>query len=187
MTIPSLCLPKLQNVETPMEEWWEAASYCPKEAMESPLYDLFLLESPDRWILMEQQTSAAWTDRYFASLSWEKKHLFVADCAEHVLPLFEARWPDNDVPRQSITLRRQFAKNEVSAKVWRFHSEAFFSQCYAKWRYMPEGLDRRIMTISVAAACERPQNAFHYAAEAREATNRIQEFVWQWRRLLTYL
>src|SRR6478672_7291114 len=39
--------------------------------------------------------------------------LWAADCAEHVLPLFEAVRPDDDRPRRAIDLGRAWARGEV--------------------------------------------------------------------------
>jgi hypothetical protein len=38
---------------------------------------------------------------------------WAADCAEHVLPLFEAARPDDDRPRRAIELGRAWARGEV--------------------------------------------------------------------------
>jgi len=39
--------------------------------------------------------------------------LWAADCAEHVLPLFEAERPDDDRPRRAIDLGRAWARGEI--------------------------------------------------------------------------
>ena len=40
---------------------------------------------------------------------------WAADCAEHVLPLFEAEVPDDDRPRDAIVRTRRFASAELAA------------------------------------------------------------------------
>jgi hypothetical protein len=40
--------------------------------------------------------------------------LWAADCAEHVLPLFEAARPNDDRPRRAIELGRAWARGEIS-------------------------------------------------------------------------
>ena len=40
--------------------------------------------------------------------------LFAADCAEHVLPLFEARFPDDSRPRDAIVAARRFVDGEIT-------------------------------------------------------------------------
>lgn len=48
--------------------------------------------------------------------TWNERtaRLFVADCAEHVLPLFEARNPKDARPRQAIEVARRFANGEAT-------------------------------------------------------------------------
>ena len=41
--------------------------------------------------------------------------LFAADCAEHVLPLFEALFPDDVRPRDAIVAVRRFVDGEIAA------------------------------------------------------------------------
>ena len=57
------------------------------------------------------------TVRRGGSLSDDDHHqlaLWAADCAEHVLGLFEAERPDDDRPRRAIELGRAWAQGEVS-------------------------------------------------------------------------
>jgi hypothetical protein len=57
------------------------------------------------------------TVRRGGSLSDDDHHrlaLWAADCAEHVLPLFEAVRPGDDRPRRAIDLGRAWARGEVS-------------------------------------------------------------------------
>jgi len=48
--------------------------------------------------------------------TWNEMNLrlFAADCAEHVLPLFERRYPNDDRPRKAIEVARKFARGEVT-------------------------------------------------------------------------
>jgi len=48
-----------------------------------------------------------WTD--------QSARLFAADCAEHVLPIFEREYPDDGWPRAAIAAARAFAKGEIDA------------------------------------------------------------------------
>jgi hypothetical protein len=48
----------------------------------------------------------AWNDR--------TARLFAADCAEHLLPLFEADFPTDDRPRKAIETARRFADGKAS-------------------------------------------------------------------------
>ena len=42
--------------------------------------------------------------------------LFAADCAERVLPIFEAERPEDDRPRKAIVMARRYADGEATAE-----------------------------------------------------------------------
>ena len=44
----------------------------------------------------------------------KEARLFAADCAEHVLPLFETLYPNDNRPRLAITAARQYANGEIT-------------------------------------------------------------------------
>lgn len=44
--------------------------------------------------------------------------LFAADCAEHVLHLYENKHPGDDRPRKAIEAAREFANGEIDAAAW---------------------------------------------------------------------
>ena len=50
--------------------------------------------------------------------AWNEKNarLFAADCAEHVLPIFEKQYPNDDRPRKAIYAARDFATGKISEK-----------------------------------------------------------------------
>ena len=50
--------------------------------------------------------------------TWNERtaRLFAADCAERVLPLFEAQYPTDDRPRKVIEVARRFANGEATEK-----------------------------------------------------------------------
>ena len=52
--------------------------------------------------------------------SWNEKtaRLFAADCAEHVLPIFEKTFPDDKRPREAIQAARDFANGKISVAAW---------------------------------------------------------------------
>jgi len=51
-------------------------------------------------------------------LTWNKEiaRLFACDCAEHVLPLFEKKYPNNKAPRSCIETSRAFARGNATEK-----------------------------------------------------------------------
>ena len=57
---------------------------------------------------------AASTRKLLAAVNIETElRLFAADCAEHVLPIYEAAYPDDDRPRRAIEAARAFARGEI--------------------------------------------------------------------------
>ena len=44
--------------------------------------------------------------------------LWEADCAAHVLPIFETRFPDDKRPRLAIQAKRRYARGEISRTDW---------------------------------------------------------------------
>jgi L-alanine-DL-glutamate epimerase-like enolase superfamily enzyme len=53
-------------------------------------------------------------------VKWDDKlaRLFAADCAEHVLPIYEKQYPDDKRPRQAIEAARRYARGEIDAAAW---------------------------------------------------------------------
>ena len=49
-------------------------------------------------------------------LTEQEQLLIAADFAEHVLPLFEAQYPDDDRPRKAIEAARSFARGNITKK-----------------------------------------------------------------------
>src|SRR3990167_5257178 len=54
--------------------------------------------------------------RLLRKMNWDARteRLFAADCAEHVLPLYEKRYPDDAGPREAIAAARRFARGEIT-------------------------------------------------------------------------
>ena len=47
-------------------------------------------------------------------LTEQEQRLIAADFAEHVLPLFEADYPDDDRPRKAIEAARAYARGQIT-------------------------------------------------------------------------
>jgi hypothetical protein len=78
------------------------------------------------------------TVRRGGTLLDEHHHLlaiWAADCAEHVLPLFEQAAPDDDRPANAIGLARAWARGEI--KMSQAHNFAFVSNAAARGRPDP--------------------------------------------------
>ncbi len=57
--------------------------------------------------------------RHIPSWNSETQRLFAADCAEHVLPIFERAHPSDDRPRLSIKAARDFANGKIDSEQMR--------------------------------------------------------------------
>jgi hypothetical protein len=100
--------------------------------------------------------------------SWNEKtaRLFAADCAEHVLPIFEKTFPDDKRPREAIQAARDFANGKISvaagAAAWAAEEAAWAAE-KAAW--------------AAARAAWAAAGAAAWAAEKK----------WQAKRLFFYL
>ena len=83
---------------------------------------------------------------------------WAADCAEHVLPLFTARYPEDDRPRQAIETARAWSRGEASVDKAR---EASFA-AHAAAR-----------SASHVAAREAARSAGHAVATAHMADHEL--------------
>lgn len=109
-------------------------------------------------------------------------HLFAADCAEHVLHLFEAKRPDDDRPRHAVETARLYATGKATLA-------QLAAARYAAWDAA------RDTAIGWLAAWDAARSAYwsaqrsvaaeavtHYAAMAAGGI----EQVWQTERLIHY-
>lgn len=124
-------------------------------------------------------------------------HLWACDCAERVLPIFEACCPDDRRPREAIRVSRLYASGlaseremadathaaiiaadaaeDVAASAW--HAARAAVRCAeAEWADAE-------LAVSCAADCA----AWHAADCATTATDRDAEHAWQVERLRAYL
>lgn len=100
--------------------------------------------------------------------TWTEKtaRLFACDCAEHVLPIFERRYPDNKCPRRAIETARRYVYGKATIKE----------------------LDGAGVAAGAAAAAARAAaGAAGDAAWAAEAAAGAEEHRWQTKRLMKYL
>lgn len=93
--------------------------------------------------------------------TWNDKtaRLFAADCAEHVLPIFEKKYPTDNRPRKAIQAARDYANGLIDAK-----------ELEAAWE------------AALVAAWEARAAAWAARAAAGEA-----ECKWQTEKLMEYL
>ena len=103
-------LSALSHPNCPLPLWKELAAECPMEAPSTPAGQLFLLEHPGLWGELERANLSRWIEKYSAWGSREGRRLFAVECAERVLPLFEAKYPADDRPRCAIAAARAYAQ-----------------------------------------------------------------------------
>jgi hypothetical protein len=97
--------------------------------------------------------------------AWNERtqRLFAAACAEHVLPIFEKRYPDDDRPRRAIETARLFADGRATAEeLENAYAAAAYAAAYAYAAYAA-------YVAANAAANAYAANAAYVAAYAADA------------------
>jgi len=202
-------LAALRHPNCPLELWWALAGRYPLEAMQSPAGQLFLLEDPTRWRTIAQEHGEEWIQTYTGAhspvaLSDKALRLFAADCAAHVLPIYESRYPTDERPRLAIEAARKYANGRMSAH------DLETARFYASNAELNAGPDAACSAASAAADCATLRDdliagelAMSTAAvafitkfhEVKERSGRVsdadeaagEERAWQWQRLTEYL
>uniref|UniRef100_A0A6M3J9E8 Imm-5-like domain-containing protein n=1 Tax=viral metagenome TaxID=1070528 RepID=A0A6M3J9E8_9ZZZZ len=77
--------------------------------------------------------------------------LFAADCAEHVLPIFEKERPHDDRPRKAIAAARAFARDQIDAAAWAAAGAAARAAAGAAARDAARDAERRWQTRRLLA------------------------------------
>ncbi len=113
---------------------------------------------------------------------------WAADCAEHVLRLFEALRPDDERPRAAIAAARAWARGELKVGPARAAALA----AHAAARAVPEGAAREAARAAghAAGSAHMPGHArigATYAARAAALDGAERERDWQARRLPKHL
>jgi len=182
------------------ETWWHVANMLPLRAINSPLYSLLTLESPERWLAMEWEAARRWVFNSRAKLTDVDQRRFAADCAEHVLPLWETQYPSDHRPRHAIAVARAYANAQVNAKALEHAAQAAREARDKKiieYNRFSEAANRAAQAACMAATQYDNNAAYQASLSAQEAvfmlakssdklTAQRQEGVWQWHRLLAY-
>lgn len=87
-----------------------AANY-PLYVEQNPVLALLQLEDPVSFQQIKLNLAVAWSEKMYEQLSSPSKRLYAADCAEHVLPLFEKAYPTDRSVRNAIQAAREFAQS----------------------------------------------------------------------------
>ena len=118
--------------------------------------------------------------RLLRKMNWDARteRLFAADCAEHVLPLYEKRYPDDAGPREAIAAARRFARGEITEAELIEKRAAADAAAHAAYAAADAAAD----AAAYAAAHAAYAAAYAAAADAADA-----EREWQGKRLIAYL
>ena len=114
-------------------------------------------------------------------LSERDMRLFAADCAEHVLCLFESRCPNDDRPRRAIDAARAYARGEIDEAARAAAGAAARTAAWAA-AWAAAGAAESAAAWTAARAAARAA-----AGAAESAAARADERAWQGQRLATYL
>ncbi len=145
-------------------------------------------------ILPKQRDPRLITVRRGGSLSDEHHHLlalWAADCAAHVLPLFTAEQPENDVPQQALDMIHAWTRGEVSmreAHNMAFRTNAAGKGCADPARFAALAAGQAVAVAHVAAhqlgaAAYAIRAQMAVAAESDRERARVAEKEWQIARL----
>lgn len=121
-------------------------------------------------ILPKERDPRLTTVRRGGSLTDEDHHLlaeYAAQCAEHVLPLFESARPDDPRPREAIALGRAWVRGEVPMR--QAHRTAFVAN--AAGRGVPDG--PRFAALAAGQAVAVAHVAAHYLGAAAYALRAV--------------
>ena len=114
-------------------------------------------------------------------LSERTLRLFAVDCAEHVLPIWTANYPDDDRPAKAIEAARRFALGEISEDAARATANAaayaandaaaYAANAAAYAAYAAANAAANAAAYAAYAAANAAANAAAYAAYAANAAN----------------
>jgi len=197
----------LAHPNCPVSVWWKLAARMPIQAMRSPLWELNLLEEPERWLQIENNRVGTWLDWQGDKLSARDKRLFAADCAAHVLPIFEREYPHDLRPREAITAARAYAMDRCTAAemqaaseaagqsltsatklhVWEVVATVMHASRLAQSRPAGSTIDIKKETELQAVLITARKAAANVPGREKTDPTMIEEKLWQWRRLAEYL
>jgi len=193
-----------------IEVWWGIARANPIEAQASILYPILTLEDPARWITMEEEQARYWMRDALRRLSAPLLRLFAADCAAHVLSIWEKQGYDDPRPRQAIAVSRAHARNQaadydlqvahtaVSRAVHdspyvSFRDNAFLAAYHAGEAAEAAARVTAVMLYVASDAARAAQKAVYEESKKHTQDSKkfgeaeTAELTWQWRRIVEYL
>jgi len=166
----------VQHPNCPPHLWWMIADKDSATAKSSPAWSRYAQEDPERWSKAERLTEDFGTE-----LGARKARLFAADCAMHVLHIFEKYYPADDGPRRAIDAARKFADDRISASEL---DAAYNVASTSEYKLSHDKFYKSVRYAAGAAssACLRnASQAYHWASlQASNATdNSNDELQWQ--------
>lgn len=107
--------------------------------------------------------------------------MWAADCAEHVLPLFEQAYPEDKRPRAAIDATRAWVRKQLPVAEARDAAFAAHDAARGAVGFAAQAAARA--AGHAAAAAHMVTHAPHAAAYARKAAGSPREQVWQMERM----
>jgi len=117
--------------------------------------------------------------------------LWAADCAEHVLPYFEEKYPKDDRPRKAIEASRAWTRGEI--RVGQARAAALAAHAAARdaddaaARAAARAVGQAVATAHVAGHARHAASYAVKAVKAAAESDTTTESGWQYRRLPEHL
>jgi hypothetical protein len=157
------------------EVLFAGAALAPWEVEENPVLPLLSLEDPAQYSVLQDALVAGWRDVGLQALSEQYQRRYVCDCAEHVLPLYEAKYPNDTRPRQAIDVARRFAFGQASPD--ELHTAKVAAKAAA------DAVEAAEWVVWAAAAVVAAADAVEMAAwagAAVAAADAVEAAAWAW-------
>lgn len=133
-------LPSLEQAlhpEASLDLLLSLAERHPYAVLQNPALDLLALEDPGKWRQLVYTARLMRAEKYLQegleSTRQTMRARFVAECVEGVLPLYEARFPEDRRPRRVVELAYAFASYKASADSLRRAGEDAKSALYTAY------------------------------------------------------
>lgn len=205
-------LEKLNAAECNPDVWWSIAYHYPWEAINSPLYGVYTLENPERWLAFYRPAViSGWVDGY-AQLQYLPAFMlrqFAADCVEQTLCIFDRATPNDKRPHRLVELLRKHSCRPEALRSVSPRSSTLYirdgreavpedlrraaRELREEWYKMCKGTPHPEALEAILFALDVP---IHAPALARSAISmwhgskigvQLEIPLWQWNRLLHYL
>ena len=151
--------------------------------------EIYAAESRGEVVEAENKVVAAEARLICRIETWNERvaRLFAADCAEHVLHIFEAVYPNDKRPREAIEAARKYARGEISAEELRVYANAVYDarQTYYTTNYASYAAADAAYYATTNAAGVTYFAAYY--ARAFSVSSRAVERQWQVEKLRQYL